>query len=214
MRKIGILWVCVISLVVVCTIGAVVTLALLSGDSQEDTPPIPGWEKFEAGGLELWLPESWEGGDPSEDIDIIVEALRSAGPDFEEYAQMIEEDPSMFVLWAFDLEVGESGGLTNVTVVKEGVFSTMTIDMYLDLIPEGLPAMVQVTERGIVMLTDREAGRLVLEWEVSGVTAKQVMYVIKGGTTMWVITFTTQPGEFDQRLPVFEQSALTFAIQP
>jgi len=31
---------------------------------------------------------------------------------------------------------------------------------------------------------------------------------------MWVITYVTAAEEFDQRLPVFEQSARTFAIQP
>lgn len=216
MRKASILWVSVISLVVLCAVGAAVTLALLSGDSQEDTPPIPGWEKFEGGGVELWLPESWVGGDPSEDMDMemIVEGLRSLGPDFEEYAQSIEENPWMFVLFVFDYEVGESGGPTNVNVVKEKVPSTMTIDEYLDLASEQLPAPSQVIERGAVTLADREAGRLVIQAEISGVAVKQLMYIVKEGTTMWLITFATFAEEFAQRLPVFEQSALTFAIQP
>lgn len=216
MRKAGILWVSVVSLVVVCAIGAVVALALLSGGSHEDAPPIPGWQKFEAGGVELWLPESWEGGDPSEEMDMemIVEELRSLGPDFEEYAQLIEENPSMFVLWVFDYEVGVSGGLTNVSVAKQKVLSTMTIDTYLDLLSEQLPAPFQVVERGMVTLTDHEAGRLVVKADISGEAVKELMYMIKEGTTMWFITFSTGAEEFARRLPVFEQSALTFAIQP
>jgi hypothetical protein len=213
MRKIGILWISVISLVVVSAIGAVVALALLSGDSQEDTP-IPGWQRFEGGGVELWLPESWEGGDLSEDIDLIVEEVRNLGPDFEEYAQLIEENPSMFVLWVFDYEVGESGGLTNVTVCKDKVLSTMTVDKYLDSLSEQLPAPFQVIERGVVTLADQETGRLVIQFGASGEAVKELMYLIKEGTTMWFITFSTGPEEFAQRLPVFERSARTFAIQP
>jgi hypothetical protein len=214
MRKTSILWISVISLVVVCAIGALVALALLSGDSQEDKPPIPGWQKFEAGGIELWLPDSWEGGDPSEVGEMIVEHLRSLGPDFEQYAQTIEENPSMSVLWAFDYEVGESGYLTAVSVVKHRVLSSVPMDTLLDQLLEQLPAPVEVIERGTATLSEREAGRYVTEWEYPGVTAKQVVYIIKEGSTMWGIAFSTAAEEFDQRLALFEQSARTFAIQP
>src|SRR4030042_6357813 len=39
MRKIGILWVSAVSLVVVSVVGALVTLAMLSGNPQQDTTP-------------------------------------------------------------------------------------------------------------------------------------------------------------------------------
>ncbi len=199
------------------------TLTPTATPTSTDTPtvtltptatPMPGWEKFEGGGVELWLPESYEGGDLSEDVEVIVERLRSFGPDFEQMAQSIEQNPSMYVMWAFDSEVGESGFLTNVNVGKERILSAMTIDTYLDAALGQFPALLQVTERDIVTLTDHEAGRLVIEFEIHGVAVKEVLYAIKEGTTMWLITFATGAGEFDQRLPVFEQSALTFAIQP
>jgi hypothetical protein len=31
---------------------------------------------------------------------------------------------------------------------------------------------------------------------------------------MWIVTYATGAEEFDRRLPVFEQSILTLAIQP
>ena len=43
-----------------------------------DPALIPGWEKFEARGIEIQLPESFEGGDPSEDLDFLVEKIRMA----------------------------------------------------------------------------------------------------------------------------------------
>ena len=143
-----------------------------------------------------------------------METVRSLGPDFEYIAQMMEQNPSMWVMWAFDSEVGESGFLTNVTVMREKVMSAVTLDTYLDLTVAQTPAQFQVTERDTVTLKDQQAGRLVIESEVYGKACKQVQYVIKEGNTFWLITFTTGAGEFDQRLPVFEQSALTFAIQP
>ena len=181
---------------------------------QPTATPIPGWEKFEGGGVALWLPQSYEGGDLDEDIDLIVDRLRSLGPDFEQMAQMIEQNPTLYVIWAFDSEVGPSGFLTNMAVTTEKVPSAITIDTYLDAAEGQFPDQLQVVERDIVSLGDREAGRLVIEFNISGVIGQEVMYVVKDGNTMWVITYATGAEEFDQRLPVFEQSALTFTIEP
>lgn len=159
------------------------------------------------------MPESYEGGNLDEDIDVIVERLRNLGPDFEQMAQMIEQNPSMFVIWAFDSEVGDSGFLTNVAVTTEKVLSAITIDTYLDAALKQLPAQFQVVDRDIVSLEDHQAGRLIIEFTISGVVGKEVMYAVKDDNTMWVITCATGAEEFDQRLPVFEQSAFTFAIQ-
>jgi len=182
----------------------------LNATTQPSSTPIPGWEKFEGPGAELWLPESFEGGDLSEDLDVIVENLRNLGPDFEPMAQMIEQNPSMYVIWVFDSEVGPSGFLTNVSVATERVPSAMTLDTYLDAALGILPDHFQVLERGIVMLGDHEAGRVVVEFALYGIVAKEVLYVIKDGTTIWAITYAAGDEDFPERLPVFEQSALTF----
>jgi hypothetical protein len=90
----------------------------------------------------------------------------------------------------------------------------MTIDTYLDAALKQLPAAFQVVERDIISLDDHQAGRLVIEFTISGIVGKEVMYAVKGDNAMWVITYATAAEEFDQRLPFFEQSALSFAIQP
>lgn len=207
------LLVCLISLSTVLGCGQDRVLSP-PATSEPTATPIPGWEKFEGGGVELWVPESYEGASIDEDIDVIVEKLRAFGPDFEQMAQTIEQNPSMYVIWAFDSEIGDSGFLTNVAVTTEKVLSAMTLDTYLDAALKQLPAAFQVVERDIVALDDHRAGRLVIEFTVSGVVGKEVMYAIKDDNAMWVVTYATGAEEFDQRLPFFEQSALTFAIQP
>jgi len=202
-----ILLICLLSLSTAVGCGQVET-------SSSTATPIPGWEKFEGGGVELWLPESFEGGNLDEDIDLIVEGLRSFGPDFEQMAQTIEQNPSVYILWAFDSEVGETGFLTNVNITTEKVLSALTMDTYLDAATKQLPPQFQLVERNIVQLGDYQAGRLVWESTLGGMDVKQLQYFIKDGNTIWAITYSTGAKEYDQRLPVFEQSVHTFAIQP
>ena len=183
-----------------------------------DTPeptvaPIEGWEKFEGGGAELWLPASYVGGDDSQ-LDLIIETLRNLGPDFEQMAQMLEQSPSAFALWAFDSKVGDSGFLTNVNVVAERVPSDVTLETYLELFAKQLPDQFRVVGQGIVPLDGYEAARYLLEFTLQGVQGEQIMYVIKSGNNVWAVTCSTGAGEFDRRLPIFEQSIRTFKVKP
>jgi hypothetical protein len=195
--------------------------ALLPTESTEeeaDSAPvptsIPGWEKFAGNGVELWLPESYEGGNLNKDLDTIVDHLRELGPDFENIAQMIEQNPSAFALWAFDSEGSEAGFLTNINVTKEQIFSSITVDTYLDAAIKQFPPEFQLVDRRIVSLDRYEAGRLLVELTLSSIKAKEALYAIKDDDTMWLVVYATRTSEFEQRLPTFEQSVNTFVIQP
>lgn len=183
-------------------------------DSEPAPTSIPGWKKFEGDGVELWLPESFEGGNLDEDLEVIVDRLKQLGPDFENIAQMIEQNPSAFVLWAFDSEVGDAGFLTNVNATREQIFPSITMDTYLDAATKQLPPQFRVVDREIVSLDHYEAGRLFVDLTISGTEAKEVLYAIKDGDTMWIVVYATGADEFDERLPTFERSINTFVIQP
>ena len=162
----------------------------------------------------MWLPDTWVGGDVSKDLGVIIKRLRDLGPNFEGTAQMLEQNRSAFLFWAFDSKIGDSGFLTNVNVVTEQVPSTVSIDTYLDAAIKQLPSGFRAIERGLASIGGYEAGRIVLEASISGRQIKEVLYVIKRESTVWVVTYATSAEEFDKRLPAFEGSIRTFAARP
>ncbi|MEG4493455.1 hypothetical protein [Microcoleus sp. D3_18_C4] len=176
------------------------------------TTTIPGWKKFEGRGVQLQLPESYSGGDLSQYLDVVVQKLESLGPYYQQVAQSLKQNPSAFVIWAFDSKVSKSGFLSNVAIAIESVGSTVTIDTYLDLIPKQLPSEFRVVEQKKVSLDRYQAGQIVIEATISGVTAKQIIYTIKQGSNMWIVAFSTTAEEFEQRRPTFEQSINTFSV--
>jgi hypothetical protein len=201
-------------------IGWLILLSLVVGcgraeTSQPTTPLVPGWARFEGGGVELWLPHSYRGGELSgENLEVIVEGIRRLGPDFESAAQLIERNPSVFVIFAVDSDVGDSGILTSMNIAAEHVPSAVTVNTYLDIVAKKLSRRYHVVERGIVPLDHYEAGRLVVELEIQGVHMKSVMYAVKDGSTIWVLNYGTGAEEFTQRVPDFEESARTFSVRP
>jgi hypothetical protein len=186
---------------------------LLTPTPRPTMTPIPGWEKFEGTGIEIWLPEHFVGGNISENLDLISEQIKSLGPEYEPYLQQILQNPSMFSLWAYDSELGSSRYLTNIGITTDKVSSLVPIDTYTDESVSQLPDTFHLLERDRVTLNGRDARRLVVEMKLPGISAKALMYILVDGNTVWLITYTTASDEFDSRLPVFEQSANTFNIK-
>src|SRR4028118_1313813 len=105
---------------------------------------LPGWKKFEGRGAQLQLPESYNGGDLSQYLDVVVQELESWGPYYQQVAQSLKQNPSAYAIWAHDSKVGKAGFLTNVAIAVESVGSTVTTDTYLDMITKQLPSEIRV----------------------------------------------------------------------
>ena len=185
-------------------------LSSSASNAQPTSTPIPGWNKFEGKGIEIWLPGSYIGGDLSHDLDIILTNLQNLGPDFEQAAQIIEQNPELFLIFATDSNIGISGTLTNVNITTEEILSSLDLDTYMDLAISQFPPQFNIIDRKITTLGEYYAGRLLVDFQVSGFDGKELIYIIKDDTTIWIITYATGKVEFAERLRVFELSALTF----
>jgi len=187
------------------------TASYTGTSTQTQVTPIPGWKKFTGRDVELWLPQSYQDIDPnSKDVDVVLDNLRSLGSEFEPIAENIQQNPNLFAFWAFDSNVSESGRLTNIGIAAEKVISAVTLDIYLNSLTKQLPNHFQIQETQKLSLEYYEAARVITEFNLNNVTAKQVAYIIKDGNNIWVVTFSTSAEEFEERLVTFEKSITTF----
>jgi ABC-type sugar transport system substrate-binding protein len=173
-----------------------------------------GWQKFTGRGTEIWLPENYTGGDLSKNLDTIVSGLRNLGPDFESIANMIEQNPDIFVIWVFDSKVDANTLPTSVNIARQKVQSAVTVDAYLEALDQQLPDAFIVTDKKKVQLGSHDAGRALVEMELNGKNGIELVYVVRDLDMLWTVTYATDRSEFEQRLPVFEQSAATFQVTP
>jgi hypothetical protein len=158
------------------------------------------------------LPDSYIGGNIKDDLDVIVARLREQGPNLEPMAQSIEQNPDMYVIWAIDSKVGPSGFFSNVNVTTQQVLSTGSVNMYMDATEQQLPPEFKVVARDTLDLSGYNAGQMVIEFEMSGVQGKEIVYMLKDGSALWAITFAAAMDAYDQQFPIFELSAHTFRI--
>jgi hypothetical protein len=172
--------------------------------------PPAGWKKFTGSGSEVHLPPAFEGGDPSADIQSVVERLRALGPDYETLAGALQADPSAFAVWVFDATGAASGFLTNLNVVLDKAVAGVTLKEYVDATVKQLPGDFRVASRKELRVNGREAVRLVIEFSVQDVKGSQLIYLVKDPAGIWAVTYSTSAEEFQTRLPDFEKSAATF----
>lgn len=162
--------------------------------------------------MSLWLPPSYEGGDVQQDLNLITQRMRALGPQFETMARTLEQNPSAFVFFAVDSQMDSSEVLSNVTIGKEQILSTMTLSMYLDLVYQQLAGIFTILERDQIMLNGKQGGKFITQISFGEQSIKQLIYLIQDQNMIWILTFTTSENEFDSKLPTLEQVANTFEV--
>lgn len=172
------------------------------------------WQLFTAEGMEIWLPASYVGGNLEEDLPVVIETMRTLGPEYEEMADTIEQNPDLYVIIAADSNVTSSGFLTNITIAAQPVLSSLTLETYLNALEQQFPSGYRILESSIIELGEYEAGRMIVETEILNANIRIITFLVMDENDLWMITFTTEAGDFDELLPVFEQSASTFRILP
>ncbi|HBL58299.1 MAG TPA: hypothetical protein DDZ80_07175 [Cyanobacteria bacterium UBA8803] len=180
---------------------------------QSSTAPKQGWKTIAGAGVSLSLPEQYEGGNPSKDINKIAEKLEAIRPGYSARIESIKQNPEAIALLAFDAQNANSEFMANVNIAKEQVPNEVTIEQYLQAATQQLAAQYKILEQKVVPLEPYQAGRIVAESTVGETTIKQLFYTVKKGNMVWLVTYSTTPAEFDQRLPNFEESIRTLKIE-
>lgn len=169
--------------------------------------PIPGFARIEGTGIELWLPDTYRGGDPALVWDELQEILADLG-----HGDAFDEVPalaSVVRLLALDTEPNSSGGLTFAAVATEHFRNGWTIDAYTKAVVELWQGNYELVRSKRVKVAGNVAQRMEFTSDYGGA---HLVYVVRRGDRAWLIVFTTVQEDYEELLPVWEQSIQTFRI--
>jgi serine/threonine-protein kinase len=162
------------------------------------------WKRLSASGIEIWLPPSYEGGDPTKgDLDAIVSALRSSGN--ADFAATLDAARSAVQLLMIDNDLSNLG--TSVNAVKVSVPSALGLDAIVQLNLQQLPAGVQVHDRRSLTVGGQPAVRVTADVNVGVGTVREWIYLVKSGNGAWGIVYAAPVDIFERNTSVFEESA-------
>lgn len=174
--------------------------------------PVSGWRVFTGEGVELSLPSNFEGGDPEVSRERLLELIRTLGPEYEKYIEAVEQNPSGMILMAFDLESSAS----SVGVTKREVPPEMSLEEYMNGLLNALVEQVpgtSVIDRSVIERDGDQVGRVVLEFETGEAVSRQLTFIFLEGGKVWTLSYASARDRFEQLLPTFDLSMLTFKYQ-
>lgn len=185
---------------------------------------IPDWNKFEFAGAQasLWLPNSFQGGDPLEYPEIVRMIVETYSND-EVFIQSVDEvlsENTDISLFAFDPEFIT---YTRIVVTSQEIHPDLILNMdaYLDDFRLNVEAEGdRVVGREIVPLDHFQAGRIIYEFKTPIGDAgqytydKTVIYLVPVDDTLWQIEYRTDRSDFPDFWPIIQESISTFHALP
>lgn len=171
------------------------------------------WKTIQGEGVSLSLPPEYEGGNPSTDLDELEARLNELGSEYAQQLQAIRENPAAIALLAFDPNVTPEAQITNVNVIPVEKPSEVSLEDFTRQTAEQLSTGVAVVEQGVVEVSDREVGRIIVQDEVENTTIQPLMYFVPDEERFWIVIYATTAAQFEQRLPDFEKSIQSFSSE-
>jgi len=168
-------------------------------------PQIPyGWKKFQGGGASLWLPPNWQTGDINEKLYKFMNNAGSHNPQMEQFAQLVQQNPSNFPIWAFEPNDPDLQSFNTVMVGYEKLPHQVNLELYM----RETAGNSTILEMETYSVKGNQVGRMIL----LGVNSKQLYYVIRDNDTVWIVLFSCKKEQFEQKFPIFQTSINTFVF--
>lgn len=175
-------------------------------------------KKIQGEGVELSIPNNFEGGNPSKEIDTLSQKLKKVSPEAEAGLEKIKQNPSVFALIAFDPQISSTKFLTNINIRQVQAPPGLTIEEALEALNKELTnpsnqTSYSVLDSKVESVKSYKAARILGEPKNTPIPLRQLIYTIKDGDRLWLVTYSTPANEYEQRLPGFEKSIQTFTVK-
>ncbi|MBI9048119.1 MAG: hypothetical protein JEZ00_01750 [Anaerolineaceae bacterium] len=175
--------------------------------------PIDGWQKIDTDTFEIYLPERYKGGSIDENIDQLIEYFHSMGEEYKWYADTIYLNPDTYKLMSVDTKKGSSGFITHISITSKPAMPAYSIDAAMSSVSAGLAQGYQVVDQDLIEINGYEAAQIVAEFQSNDIAGKEIIYLIKGDSKMWILTFATGADEYNSRILEFVQIVDSFRIK-
>jgi hypothetical protein len=168
-----------------------------------------GWKRFAASGIEIWLPGSYEGGEPTKgDLDIVFRTLRDAG--LGDSVRQFQSAGANVVLLMIDNDARTLG--TNVNIAATDLPSAFGLEAVVDAGLALLPPGFEVQERTTTTVAGLNAIRTKGTAKTGGIQLRNTQYFFRTPNRFWIVTFSAAAQTFDRVIATFEQSARTIKL--
>ena len=192
--------------------------AIILPSATPTTPPLPafdapeGWLRYEGRRLEIWLPGTYFGGDPTRDLTLFTQYLKQYDPDGQRLSLIVERYHQNMNFYAFNTVPTPSGILTSVNITTEVISPLTTMEKYIEVGLSKIPAGIEMVSHEVGKLNNMETGKIIYDFLLPNeAIGRMAQYILRTSESeIWVLTFSTSLEEFDAQSAIFQQAVRSF----
>ncbi len=203
-------------LILIAVIVTILTILMVAG-CKSTAAMQPAEVEFVGSDFEISLPENWEGGTKAE-LDSVIEKLRELNQ--RQLADKVEANKFYLLFFGYNSEEAAQGSSVSDFTITGDSEVFLPLDEYVNLSYTSLSKAYEeagyefknIEENIVPMGNYEEVSRVIFEQTVEGVKTKVAQYIIKHEPDFWVLTFITDPEQFDNNIQDFDKTIESFKI--
>ena len=179
-------------------------------EQSKDVPPATAL--YQANGVELTLPDTFQLGDVDSSLDTLMDSLPSEAQPYEQMLlDFYAENKDDIILWAYDTE-NPTRNYTNLLIIRNEALAGIPLSMLTTfasaLFDDALESVLNET----ITLGERETLRLVTNAQVNEDGNSQVIYLFQESGVLWILGFFTNQEDIESQMLTFDDAVSSFNI--
>jgi len=175
---------------------------------------IPGWNIFSSETVEILLPETYQGGEPTEYLPILIEQLKK-GDKLQRLSArnmefLLKEQPELLQFSAFALD-DKNNIICTILISKTIATSGLNLNEFIEAVTTSTAAITKVTSQKSIQLENYEAIQVTLEYPDLN-NYYSIIYFIQENDAVWMLSYSFSQDLYQSSANEIEQSAKTFNI--
>lgn len=168
---------------------------------------------FKTNDFEMYVPSDYLVFDIEEDQDEAIEAFSELGSLYSELVAMARAGTDEAVVVGALNTPENALAVDNLIIATEDTVPGIPMNVFLESIINFFPPDADILEQEIIIVNEREFGRVVISMDFGFVDAYVIMYITMTRDDFYIMVYTTTDQNFEERQAGYETSLASFRLR-
>jgi hypothetical protein len=174
--------------------------------------PPGNWTMFETRGAQIWLPNSYIGGDMTDQRAKTIQKVTKLGKYYKSIIESMKTAPKDYAMWMLDTNWDKSVIVSTVIVNHQVLTVDTKLEKYIEDELAKLRELPTLNKNKKMTVLGYETRQLVFQALLGTLEFTCVDYFIKDEADFWRVDYCVAPERYYELYPMIEKSMQTFYL--
>lgn len=168
---------------------------------------------FKTNDFEMYVPDDYLVFDIEEDQDEAIEAFSELGSLYSEMVALAQAGTDEAIVVGALNTPDDAFSVDNLIIATEDTVPGIPMNVFLESIVNFFPPDANILEQEIIIVNEREFGRVVISMDFGFIDAYVIMYITMTRDDFYIMAYTTSDQNFEERQAGYETSLASFRLR-